>query len=367
MQEEPAIHQSDSVYLAGNFNSWQPANSNFLFLKDSHHRLLEIKNVPAGKYAYKLTKGSWEKVECSSAGKDIGNRILELSSDTTLLISVAAWMDDFITSRKHTASANVQIIDTAFSMPQLGRNRRIWIYLPQNYAQNNKRYPVMYMQDGQNLFDEFTAAYGEWGVDESMDSLIKKGRPGCIVVGIDNGGEARMNEYNPYLFTWKDSTGEQTFLPQGNEYVDFLKQTLKPYIDKHFRTMDNKENTIIAGSSVGALIAYYAMLKYPAVFGKAGIFSPAFCIATPIITATDSLAGKLSGKLFFYIGEQEGKRYVDDMIEIEKKIGKNSTSMIYSIINSESLHNEQAWKKSFIDFYNFIMADGFNVITNTAY
>ena len=351
----PASEASDSIYLAGSLNGWVPANNNFLFITTANQHLLELKNVPAASYQYKLTRGSWDKVECTIDGKDIGNRTLQLSSDTTVLLSIAGWIDNFIPIKKHTASANVQIIDTAFAMPQLNSTRRIWLYLPTGYATTGKRYPVMYMQDGQNIFDSYTSGYGEWGVDECLDSLIKNGRPGCIVVGIDNGLK-RMTEYNPYDFA-NFGKGE------GDRYVDFISQTLKPFIDNHYRTLPSRENTIIAGSSMGGLISFYAMLKYPDVFGKAGIFSPAFWTAPEINTATDLLAHKLNGKLFFYIGEQEGKKYVDDMKVIQEKIGKNSSAMLYAVISPDGLHNEQTWRKWFTEFYNFIMADGFNVIT----
>ena len=360
----PASHGGDEIFMTGNFNGWNPADNNYKFSKRDNAVLLELKGVVQSAYQFKFTRGGWYKVECTANGADVENHAVKIMSDTTLVYDVAGWVDDFARAPKiHTASLNVQILDTAFIIPQLNRHRRIWIYLPEGYNNNKKHYPVMYMQDGQNIFDAFTAKYGEWGVDECLDSLIAKGKPGCMVVGIDNGGETRMNEYNPYEFTWKDSLTSKTFLPQGNEYVDFLIQTLKPYIDKRYRTLPSKENTIIAGSSMGGLISYYAALKYPDVFGKAGIFSPAFWTAGGIDQTTDSLAGKLKGKYFFYMGEKEGKKYIDDMIRIQEKAGKNSSAMIYSFIDSEGKHNEQAWHKWFAEFYNWIMADGYNVIT----
>ena len=208
------------------------------------------------------------------------------------------------------------------------------------------------MQDGQNIFDDQTAAFGEWGVDESLDSLIKKGIPACIVVGIANGAN-RMSEYNPYTFR---NYGKGT----GNEYVDFLAKTLKPFIDNHYRTLTTKENTIIAGSSMGGLISYYALLKYPKIFGKAGVFSPAFWTASGIKKLTDSLKRKINNKLFFYIGKLEGEKYVSDMNEIIQKLGKHSNAKIYSVIDPLGMHNEKAWSKWFPTFYTWIMADRVN-------
>lgn len=358
----PYKHSGDAIFVAGNFNSWNPDQQQLLLKNNSLSAT--VKDIPAGPIEFKFTRGSWNKVESTAGGKEIENHSVQINSDTTLVYTIQGWKDDFEAPVKsHTASYAVQVLDHEFKMPQLNRLRRIWIYLPLGYSINEKHYPVMYMQDGQNLFDELTSAYGEWGVDECLDTLVNKGKPGCIIVGIDNGGETRMNEYNPFEFTRKDSSSSKIFAPEGEAYLAFIVQTLKPYIDQHFRTIGTKENTIIAGSSMGGLIAYYAALKYPDVFGKAGIFSPAFWTAKGIDNATDSLAGKLKGKYFFYVGGKEDSETVNDMMRIQEKLGKNSAAMIYSIIDPEAKHNEAAWRKWFAEFYNFIMADGFNVIT----
>jgi predicted alpha/beta superfamily hydrolase len=361
----PSAHKEDGVFAAGDFNKWVPDDSKYYFLKENGKLILEIKNLPADKYQFKFTRGSWQKVESTDAGGDVQNKTVQLLSDTTISYAVDGWIDDYEAPKKHTATANVYILDTAFFMPQLGKTRRIWIYLPQGYGDSKKHYPVMYMQDGQSLFDKFTSTFGdEWGIDECMDSLIAKGKPACIIVGIDNGGEARMNEYNPYEFTWRDSATAKIFLPQGNEYINFLAQTLKPFIDKKYRTLPTKENTIIAGASMGGLIAYYAALKYPEVFGKAGIFSPAFWTAPEIKALTDSVTKKVSGKFFFYIGGKEAGVYVTDMNGVAERLGSNSNTMIYTVIDADGKHEEKAWGKWFAEFYTWMMADGYNNVIN---
>lgn len=353
LEKYPSKHNNDTAFLAGNFNNWNAADNNFRFLLTNENSFELILNLPAGKYAYKCTRGNWGTVECAANGKDINDHSFQVSADTTIEINIEAWRDDFATvSKMHTASKQVHIIDTAFFIPQLNRNRRIWIYLPKSYENSNKHYPVLYMHDGQNIFDEFTAGFGEWGIDECLDSMIDAGKQACIVVGIDNGPK-RMNEYNPFAFT---DFGEG----EGNLYVDFIAQTLKPFIDRKYRTLPSKENTIIAGSSMGGLISYYAMIKQPQVFGKAGIFSPAFRTAPAIKPLTDSLAGKLNGKFFFYMGAKEGDRYMNDMLTIQELLGEKSAAMIYSVVDDEGMHNEAAWRKWFPEFYCWIMAEGFN-------
>ena len=356
----PSAHREDGVFAAGNFNNWAPDDSKYQFLNENNKLVLKIKNLPADAYRFKFTRGSWQKVETTNSGADVQNKLVQLSSDTVISYTVEGWLDDYAVEKKHTASVNVHIIDTAF-IPQLNRIRRIWIYLPAGYNETKKHYPVMYLQDGQNLFDEFTSAFGdEWGVDECLDSLIAKGKTASIVVGIENGGATRMNEYNPYEFIRKDSTVSEIYLPEGTAYINFLTQTLKPFIDKKYRTLSSKENTIIAGASMGGLISYYAAVKYPEVFGKAGIFSPSFWTAPQIKILTDSVTSKLSSKFFFYIGGKEGDSYITDMNEVAEKLGVNSNAMIYTVIDAAGRHNEKAWRKWFAEFYVWMMADGYN-------
>lgn len=351
--QQPVNHSRDTIFLAGNLNKWHPADSDYQFAKSGQYPMLSIKNLPQAIIEFKCTRGSWEKPESTFGGADINNRAFNIISDTTIDLVIAGWKDDFApTEKQHTASQNVHLLDSAFAVRQLNTTRRIWIYLPPGYAASNKKYPVMYLHDGQNIFDAYTAAYGEWGVDEILDSMIKKGAPACIVVGIDNGPE-RMQEYNPYD-ALKFGKGK------GDLYLEFLTETLKPFIDKHYRTLPQKENTIIAGSSMGGLISFYALLKYPGTFGAGGIFSPAFWVAEGIKSVTDSTAGELGGKLFFYMGGLEGATYLADMNQIVETVGKKSGAMVYAVIDPDGQHNEQAWHKWFTAFYKWTMADGFN-------
>jgi metallo-beta-lactamase class B len=359
----PSDHQGDGIFVAGNFNQWNPADSNTFFKKENNKWVAVVKNLKPDNYEFKCTRGDWQKTEIAANGKDIVNRSVQLHSDTTIQIDIEKWKDDFNASATHTASANVHIMDTAFFIPQLNRYRRIWLYLPEGYAHSKKHYPVMYLQDGQNLFDALTSGYGEWGVDECLDSIITATKKACIIVGIDHGGESRMSEYNPYEFVWKNDKESKAFTAEGDAYVQFLKETLKPFIDAHYRTMPSKENTTIAGASMGGVIAYYAALKYPEVFGKAGIFSPAFWTAPALAGFTDSLSGTISSKFFFYMGGNEGEDNVLLMDQMAERLASHTGAMIYAVTDAAGRHNETAWQKWFAEFYNFMMADGFNYIT----
>ncbi len=336
------------IFLAGNFNMWNPGDTTSLFQPKGKQWILS-KNLPSGHYEYKITRGNWQTVEEHADFRPMGNRVVELHRDTTIHLIIGAWADDrpggnaMVT---HTTTPQVHIMDSAFYMPQLNRHRRIWIYLPKGYAQTKTRYPVLYMHDGQNVFDAATSFSGEWGVDEFLDSLKSNCRK-AIVVAIDNGLNKRMNEYNPWEFM-KFGKGE------GDAYVDFLVKTLKPYIDAHYRTLPNKKNTSIAGSSMGGLISLYAILKYPKVFGSAGIFSPAFWTASGIDSTVLADGANVDSKLFFYAGGKEGDTMIPDMFRIEKEIRKESRTPFKQVTDSEAKHNEAAWRKYFPDFYKWV-------------
>ena len=349
LKQSSLLHSMDHIFVAGNFNMWNPADSSYQLKTQANGISTITFSLPAGNYEYKFTRGNWQKGESDSAGKGTANRTLQLHSDTTISVNILGWADDFKSNqiaaeKNHSASKNVKIMDTAFYIPELKRTRRIWIYLPPGYATSKKRYGVLYMHDGQNLFDNATSYSGEWGVDEYLDSIFKKGEKEVIVVGIDNGLNKRMNEYNPWEF--------QNFgKGEGDQYVDFLVEDLKPFIDKHYRTLKNKSNTFIAGSSMGGLISLYAVLKYPQVYGGAGIFSPAFWTASGIGSTVIADAKKVNSKLFFYAGGEEGDSMVPDMKRIEKEIKERSSSRIREKIDEDARHNETAWRKYFPDFY----------------
>jgi predicted alpha/beta superfamily hydrolase len=352
LAKQPSLlHSMDHIYVAGSFNVWNPADKNSELHPEQSGILSVTLSLSAGNYEYKFTRGSWEKVETDSVGNGIQNRTLKLESDTTIRINILGWNDDFkqnaaSSKKNNSASVNVKIIDTAFYIPQLKRTRRIWLYLPPDYAKSKKKYPVLYMHDGQNLFENKTSYSGEWGVDEYLDSIFKKGKKEVIVVGIDNGLSKRMQEYNPWEF---QSFGKG----EGDKYVDFLVKTLKPFIDKHYRTLKDKPNTFIAGSSMGGLISLYAVLKYPQVYGGAGIFSPAFWTASGIDSATIADAKKINSRLFFYAGGKEGDSMIPDMKRIEKEIQEHSASSVEEKIDPDAKHNEAAWRKYFPDFYEW--------------
>ncbi|WP_337104090.1 alpha/beta hydrolase [Paenibacillus sp. YIM B09110] len=172
------------------------------------------------------------------------------------------WKDVLSSDTIHTITGDVRVIE-AFPIPQLQTERRVWIYLPRSYNEGSRCYPVLYMHDGQNVFNQATSWGSEWGVDETLEQMtINEPALEVIVVAIDHGGDQRNNEYN---FTINKEYG---FGGKGEAHAAFLAETLKPYIDSCYRTLTEPQHTMIGGSSFGAYISLYIALRYPAQFGR---------------------------------------------------------------------------------------------------
>jgi predicted alpha/beta superfamily hydrolase len=174
------------------------------------------------------------------------------------------------------------------------------------------------------------------------------GQQQAIIVGIDNGAEYRITEYDPYDSKYGKG--------QGDLYVRFLVETLKPYIDRQYKTLPDAKHTTVAGSSMGALISMYAAVKYPKVFGNAGIFSPAFWIGPQIYDYAKANAGK-STRFYFVCGDKEGDTEVAEtqkMADILKAKGLPDKNIPVTIIKGAK-HNEQQWRADFPEFYAWLM------------
>jgi len=335
--------QQAEIFLAGSFNNWQPGDQAYK-LTHLQNKLYYIDINIIGNQTFKFTRGSWDKVETTENGQSIANRQHQFGTTDSLKLVIAGWEDLANGGAIIDLPENVSILDEQFYMKSLDRYRRIWIYLPPDYESSGKKYPVMYMQDGQNLFDRSTAFAGEWGVDESLNSLFEQGQEVPIVVGIDNGSGKRIDEYCP----WENS---QYGGGEGLQYVNFIKNELKPYIDSNFRTKTAAEHTTIMGSSLGALIAHYAGLIYPETFGNFGLFSPAFWINPAIFDSAlyDNLSK--NQRFYFMAGDKESTRMVEDMERVFGLLlahGMDDKQVFMKVVKNGE-HNEFLWKTQFKD------------------
>ncbi|HEX6559263.1 MAG TPA: alpha/beta hydrolase-fold protein [Longimicrobiales bacterium] len=344
-----------TIYVAGTFNMWNPAAPAYALAADSGGALhITLPATVRGPIEFKFTLGSWETVETNSSGGDLANRSFTIpdSGAAVYRSTVAGWKQPGSAPvvRAHTARPGVRVLSDSFAMPQLDRARRVWIYLPADYARSRKRYPVLYMHDGQNVFDIATSYVGEWGVDETLDSLHAQ----VIVVAVDHGAQHRLDEYNP----WRNARyggGE------GAAYVEFLVKTLKPYIDAHYRTQPDRAHTAIAGSSMGGLISLYAALKYPEVFGKAGVFSPSLWIAPEIVSLAHDAKLGVRPRLYFVSAGNETRD--QGQIAVSGPLMRELVSRGYvsgrdlvSIIREDGAHSEWFWRREFPAAYQWLFA-----------
>ncbi len=339
------------IYVAGTFNGWQPGSEGYA-LEFLGEETYEITFSPQpGNLKFKFTRGSWETVEGNASGGFLPDRSYEYAGGPdTLELQILSWENGGDNS---TAAENVRILDESFDIPQLNRTRRIWIYLPPDYEASGKHYPVLYMQDGQNVFDAATAFAGEWEVDESLNRLFGEGDEGIIVVAIDNGGSQRINEYSP----WQNPNyggGE------GEAYVDFLVEELKPHIDSKFRTRPEREFTGIMGSSMGGLISLYAAIEHQDVFGKAGIFSASFWFSGQAYTHVAHTGKQKDMRIYLIAGGQEGGggSQIEDMEAMyHTLLGAGfSQEEVKMTGHEDGQHSEWYWARESPEAYSWLFA-----------
>jgi metallo-beta-lactamase class B len=354
-----------TIYVAGTFNNWNPAAPDYRLTSEGQRQYaIALPDSVRGPVEFKFTLGSWDAVELDASGGGVPNRSFTVPSTGTAVYTgvVGKWQDPrSVAPRAHTARATVAVLDTAFPIPQLGRTRRVWLYLPPDYAASSKRYPVLYLQDGQNVFDAATSFAGEWGVDEALDSLQAAGDWGAIVVAVDNGGTNRMNEYQPWPGAMAGYGGGE-----GMRYVDFVVQNLKPYIDARYRTRPDRVNTGIGGSSLGGLISFYAALTYPEVFGRALVFSPSTFI-NPQIYSLARAARPLRppARFYFVSGRDEGGtgpllRAIPlgqvAVVDSLAAAGFDTAGDVRSLLPADGAHAEWFWRREFPAAYRWLFS-----------
>lgn len=332
--------QNSTIFISGDFEGWSGGQEDYKLQRHKNHYFITLPEQK-GAINFKFTNGSWETVETDNAYNQIENRQYTFNKpNDTVKVEIKNWNKGKIPHS--TASENVKLFYKAMHIPQLKRKRRIWVYLPPDYETSKEKYSVLYMQDGQNLFDNATAFAGEWSVDETMNKLAEKKKLKIIVVGIDNGSKHRMDEYSP----WKNNIYGGG---KGDAYLKFIVETLKPKIDSSFRTRLQPKDTGIMGSSMGGLISYYGAMKYPNVFGKVGVFSPSFWFSDKVIDFTKEQSKNSKVKAYFLMGSEEGDgamKAMEKVIVTMKKSSFKKNNLSKKIIEGGK-HNEALWRNEF--------------------
>ncbi len=249
-----------------------------------------------------------------------------------------------------------------------GNERTIRVLLPVGYGDavnKDRRYAVLYMLDGQNLFDACLSdvSHHEWGVDETLEQLItEKKIPPMIVVGVDHAGKDRAHEYLPYRdFVGNPDMGE----PAGKRFPDFMTQEVMPLVDGNYRTLTGQANTGIGGSSYGGVASLYALLAKPNTFGYGLIESPVMWIGMgQLVRDTDPLVAH-PRKIFVAFGGREtpDPKMSDRMIGLIRRVESNFHASGYDdenfrfVVDPEAMHTEAAWEKRLPAALTFLFGD----------
>ncbi len=304
---------------------------------------------PAGtRLEFKFTRGDFARVEKSAAGYEIPNRTCEVAGPGPVeaRFTVEAWADQAAAPAPSITGNHVWMKDVPSKF--LPDKRSVWVLLPPSYdtpAARHRRYPVLYLHDGNNLFDPASSFGGvDWGVDETVDELSRTGQIGeIIVVGIGNTA-ARLDEYTPFPDP-KHGGGK------GDCYGRFLLEELKPAIDARFRTRRGAAATAIGGSSLGGLISLYLGLKHPEVFGAVVAMSPSFWWADGGIIRWALAHRPAAGgpRLWVDIGLAEGEEALTFCRRFDRawrQAGAAGPGYAYHEI-PHAAHNEAAWRARF--------------------
>ena len=332
------------LYVAGTFNDWAVAEERYRLRPSKLPGQWEVTlDLPAEplRVEYKYTRGGWEAVELGEYGENALNHTRFVTERWTLPDRVVNWAGAGLHYQERFLP-RIEIIDEAFEIPQLIRTRRVAALLPHDYYDCDRRYPVLYLQDGQNLFDD-SAPYGSWGVDKQLAAMSERGTGDVIIIAIDHAEAQRVSEFTP-------SFRNQLGVGEGREYCRFLARTLKPYVDAHFRTRPDQASTGIGGSSLGGLISLLAGIYYPDVYDRLMIFSPSFWVMPEMPANLLRLAREFDGRVYLYGGEAESTTMVPNMLRFREVLEQNSREENLEFrteIDPSGQHNEARWGREF--------------------
>ncbi|MCX2738461.1 alpha/beta hydrolase-fold protein [Pontibacter anaerobius] len=341
MLHTPGLPDTAQVYITGNaaeLGNWDPGKVKMERSgADTWQKEISLQDLMHLEYKYTL--GSWEQEAADSTGSPLRNFTVKVESSLQVKNQVTNWR-----SGNEPKVVKGGVTGKLAYHEQVGKSgiipaRDLVVWLPPNYEQNKKkRYPVLYLHDGQNLFDPNTSSFGvDWRVDETADSLIRAGAiEPIIIVGINN-TEARMQEYVP---------GEK-----GAAYVEYVVNTVKPFIDSTYRTKPGAKYTATGGSSAGGTIAFVLAWEHPNIFSKAICMSPAFKIQQ-IDYVDDVLAYQSRKKpVYFYIDnggvelEEQLQPGIDEMLQALKQKGYREGKDFTWVKDENAKHFESAWGK----------------------
>lgn len=354
MQVPDDTPKDSDLYLAGSNSALGNWKANGLKLRRNSDGTFSA-DVPlkvGETLEYKITRGSWDTVEKNADGSERANRTLAVDANTPRVeITVARWSAG-LTDVQSTVVGELKF--RTIESKHLGKPRTIRVWLPPGYAADPKaRFPVLYMHDGQNLFDRKTSAFGnEWQVDESLtDLILKKELPPLIVVGIDNGGAERICEYT--------FDADAKFGGGGGErYAKCLLEEVMPQVNEEFRTEVGA--AYLGGSSLGGIVSLELAMRHPEAFKGVMAMSPSLWWADEVtLRHLREQAGELqSTPVYLDMGTREGgdaRKNVELAQQAQSILSKHN--VIHNLlIQEDAEHNEPAWAARFGDAVQYLFA-----------
>lgn len=355
----PSTPADSTVHLAGSLAEVGRWKADGVPLKRGHDRRWETRVVlPKGAtLEYKLTLGAWSTVEKDERGADIANRRLALDRDRVVELEVASWASGKITKPEPTLSGDIRF-HRGFRSNQLANTRDIAVWLPPDYEKRaGTRYPVLYLHDGQNVFDRATAAFGvEWRADETAGRLSSEDKIDTpIIVAISNTSD-RMNEYTYHKDSRFAAGG------RGDRYAKFLIEEVKPFLDRTYRTRADRANTALGGSSLGGLISLEIAARHPDVFGRCAVISPTLGWSDGRVLAelAERKEALRSLKIWVDMGTKEGsnpERQLANLRQLAKLLqeaGLTAERDFHCEEVPDAAHNEAAWSARFDRVLKFL-------------
>jgi len=331
---------NEEVYISGSFNEW-----------NTKKEVVKLKRVSAGYYRgevkwksklvnYKYHLGDWHSGELDEWGVSSANRSYDGAD--TIRDHVYAFLDNGA-YHKDEFLPRIEMLPSNLPLPKPFATRRIAALLPHSYERNNqKRYPVLYLQDGQNLFDEF-APFGNWALDKRLAWLSENGMGDFIVIAIDHAEEKRTKEYAPPHET-------RVGIGEADAYGEFIVNHLKPLIDRNYRTKTERDHTAIGGSSMGAVASLHVAMLKANYFGRIMLFSPSIWIDPDL---TDLWPKHPYGETYVYLygGLEESEGTAATFAKLTNEIPKVSTTkrriFLRAKFEARAKHTESAWSKAF--------------------
>jgi len=326
-----------NIYIAGNdslLGLWDPGRVSLRAENDSVW-VGEFRFAHGKELEYKITRGAWNLEAIYQEGEIPQNNRLVVERDTAIVVRPLMWRDG-MESMEGGITGTVQY-HRDLKAEGLRFERDLIVWLPPSYDQDStKRYPVVYMQDGQNIFDPHTSFTGfDWRIDEVCDSLIRINRiREIIVVGIYNSPD-RMTEYSNSA--------------EGRSYAEFVVNAVKPLVDSTYRTLPERENTAVMGSSLGGLISFLIAWWHPDIFSEAGCLSTVFTYNQDATLKEVEADTDRTKPVKFYLdcggvgGEATLKPGMDKMIQLLKDKGYREGFDYTWYYDPSAEHNERAW------------------------